>query len=168
MSPGDNNMVLAGLNCDRIFKGKSSRSCRFFPATDAAAPTGALATKHVVTVKVRANATAIACKADHHIVQPGVWDETKTPTQFSERIDMQINALDQQCPVGLLQRRQCARFEWPVPHLPGLRDAITADQPGLHLVVSRQLEQLLARQQRLHVGQRLRKSTKVFSANKPA
>ena len=108
-----------------------------------AAPPLRLQQEHVVAVEVRADAAAVAGVADHQVVEPRIGHEAELLQQFMHALVMQVDALHQQRPAGLLQRRQRAAREGPVPQRPA--GLAVADQARLDLLAPGQLEQRLAR-----------------------
>ena len=107
----------------------------------------------VVAVEMRADAAAVARVADHQIVEPRIGQEAELLQQRMRAIVVQVDALHQQRPAGLLQRRQRTARERAVLELPALRRL--ADQARFDVFARCKVEQRAATDRQIRrIGQR--------------
>ncbi len=100
---------------------------------------------------MRTDAAAIARIADHQVVQPHVGDEAELAQQRVGIVIVEIDALDQQRPVGLRRRRQ-------IGLRPGIQFPLAAaagDQTGFDLILCGQRKQFVACKESPETRQRL-------------
>ena len=107
--------------------------------------------EHVVAVEVRADAAAIAGIADHHVVQTRIGNEAELLHQRMHALVVQVHALHQQRPLGLLPGRQLALGERPLCKGPAL-GRTGSDEAGFHILAFGQRGQLAAIQEGLEAG----------------
>ena len=113
--------------------------------------------KHVVAVKVRSHAAAVAGVAHHHIVQARIGHKAKLVTQSPHPGVKQVHALHQQRPAGLLERGQGLAAKRALFQAPGLVGHVGRldHQARLHVVLRGQVKEFGAVQWRTHARDRL-------------
>src|SRR2546427_88698 len=105
-------------------------------AADAPAPAAMrLQQEDVVAVEMRAHAALVGGKADHQIVQPRLGHEAELLHQLVHAVVVQVHALHEHGPSGLLQRGQAAARQRAVAELP-LATVLLLDQARLHTVLA--------------------------------
>lgn len=97
---------------------------------------------------MRAHSAAVAGVGQHQVVQPRLWDEIEGPQHGVCCIEMKVQALHQQRPLGAGQRRQAAPRQRTMPQFPAA--ALLFHAARLDIVLRAQGEQLLARGRRLN------------------
>ena len=110
--------------------------------------------EHVVAVKVRAHAAGIGGIADHQIVQARIRHKTELVHQLVHALVVQVHALHQHGPAGLLEGRVVLARKRPVlePPLALFVGLGLHHQARLHIVLRRQVDQFGAVQQRFEAG----------------
>ncbi|MGF6411634.1 hypothetical protein OKW37_003304 [Paraburkholderia sp. MM5482-R2] len=116
--------------------------------------------KHIVGIEVRADAAAIGRIRNHQVVETRVRHETETVEQRARAVVLQIHALHEQCPCALFDGRQFVGRERAVLQLPFVAEV--RDQARFDVVPIGQLEQLVARQRRFDVRNRLTDQQRLF------
>ena len=155
------HVFLLGLEISQNFQRQPFDQAQVLLPPDAPAPPAVrLQQKHVVAVEMRADAAAVAGVADHQIVEARIRHKAKLLQQGVRALVVQIDALHQQRPVALRQRRQGAARQRPAFELPAVGAA--NDQPRFHGRVSGQREQLGARQKRLNARHGLAHQQRLF------
>jgi hypothetical protein len=159
MSPGSSTKLL-GLevleNLERHPAAGAGRSAADRPAP----PALRLQQEHVVAVEMRPDAAFVAGVADHQIVQARIGHEAKLLQQCVHAVMVQIDALHQQGPFGLLQRRQRTARERPVPERPA--GLAVADKARFHLLALGQGKERAALDRRHHGGYGLAHEQRFF------
>ena len=97
-----------------------------------------------------ADTAAIAGVADHEVVQPNIGHEPKAGQQIMGGVELGIDALNQQTPGAPGARWQLVALEGAV--LQGPAAPAQADQTRFDVVLAGQLNERIARQQRLETG----------------
>ncbi|EWS64043.1 hypothetical protein Y695_02721 [Hydrogenophaga sp. T4] len=132
-----------------------------FLATDAPMALAAgLQQEHVVAVKVRPDAAAIAGPGNHQVVQPGVGHEPEALKHLVGHVQMQVHTLHQQGPAFLLQRRKSGAGERAVLELPASR--LAHDHARFNRFFGGHGKQRLAVQERLEIRKRVADQQRFF------
>ena len=126
----------------------------FLPPNAPAALAMGLQQEHIVVVKVWANAALVGGKADHQIIKPCIRNKAKRLQQLVRGLHVQIHALHQHRPARLFQRGQAPARKRAVRQAP-LPAALLLHQARFDAVLSRQVQQLGAAEQRLETGDSL-------------
>ena len=141
MSPGSSSHSSLGAKSASIFSGTSSRrrGRRQRGRSASAVRPASLQQEHVVGIDVRPDAAAVARVRAHDVVEARIGDEAKALQQPMRRVVVQVDALHQQRPAGVGQRRQGAPRDRARAQRPALAGA--HDQARLDVVARGEREQ---------------------------